>query len=114
MVGTNDHRDFEENQMNITNIQHAQTKQSEYFSRRDTPAAESPVGKTMAKVLAKYPGITFEEARERAQSLLTKAAASKHYYGPLVLSADALEKRQAASQAYWKARKESRAVPTTA
>jgi hypothetical protein len=36
MVGTNNHRDFEENQMNSTNIQHAQTKQSEWTTTEET------------------------------------------------------------------------------
>lgn len=58
----------------------------EYFERRDTPAAGSPVGALMVKVLAKNPGMSFEAARSQAHELQQRAAGSKAYRFPRVLS----------------------------
>ncbi len=45
-----------------------------YFEQPDTPAAGSPVGVLMLRVLAKNPGMCFEEARTQAKSLPQQAA----------------------------------------
>jgi hypothetical protein len=58
----------------------------EYFSRPETPAPGSPVGELMVRVLAKNPGMGFEEARAVADTLLDKAAGSRVYRLPRVLS----------------------------
>ena len=39
---------------------------SQYFEQRDTPMPGSPVGKTMAGILEKYPEWTFQQARAEA------------------------------------------------
>ena len=61
---------------------------SQYFERHDTPMADSPVGRTMAKILAKYPEMTFEEARAEAHVLLADAAKRRRYVAPEVLSVE--------------------------
>jgi hypothetical protein len=38
----------------------------EYFEQPDTPAAESPVGVLMVRIIAKNPGIDLEGARAEA------------------------------------------------
>jgi hypothetical protein len=68
---------------------------SQYFEQRDTPMAGSPVGKTMARILDKYPEMTFEEARAEAGALLADAAKRRRYVAPQVLSAE--EKAEAAA-----------------
>ena len=59
----------------------------QYLGRPDTPAAGSPVGQVMVKVLDKFPGIGFEDARVKAQELLNHAAKAKNYRLPRVRSA---------------------------
>jgi hypothetical protein len=59
---------------------------TEYFARPETPSAGSPVGALVFKVLAKNPGMSFEEARTEAKALLEKAAGSWVYRAPRVLS----------------------------
>jgi hypothetical protein len=66
----------------------------EYFARPETPAAGSPVGELMTRVLAKNPGMTFEEARAVAHALQQKAAGSKVYRFPRVLSPDEQERQR--------------------
>lgn len=58
----------------------------QYFERTDAPSPGSPVAFVMRKILAKFPGISFEDARIKAQSLLTIAAGKRRYVTPLVLS----------------------------
>jgi hypothetical protein len=58
----------------------------QYFERKDTPSPGSPVAFVMRKVLTKFPGISFEDARSKAQSLLTNAAGKRRYVTPVVLS----------------------------
>jgi len=41
----------------------------EYFAQPDTPAANSPVGVLMSKIIGENPGITFEDARAEATKL---------------------------------------------
>lgn len=57
-----------------------------YFERPKTPAAGSPVGALMLRVLAKNLGMGFEDARAQANSLLQRAAGKKVYRQPIVLS----------------------------
>jgi hypothetical protein len=66
----------------------------EYFSRLDTPSRNSPVGNTMVRIFAKYPGISFEDARAKAHELLNTAAKSRIYRGPVILSAEELAERK--------------------
>jgi hypothetical protein len=58
----------------------------DYFGRHDTPAAGSPVGLLMVKVIEKNPSVGFEEARKQANALLDKAATKKIYRIPTVYS----------------------------
>lgn len=74
---------------------------AEYFARTDTPAAESPCGRTMTKIVEKFPGIAFDDARAKAHELLSQAARAKHYVGPRVFSDDEMAARRAQlSQAF--------------
>jgi hypothetical protein len=59
---------------------------TEYFARPETPAPGSPVGALMVRVLTKNQGMNFEEARTEANALLDKAARSRVYRLPRVLS----------------------------
>jgi hypothetical protein len=54
----------------------------DYFAKPDTPAANSPVGAIMVKVLEKYPGMSFEDARVQANAMLDKAAGRFNYKRP--------------------------------
>ena len=58
----------------------------QYFARPDTPMAGSPVGVLMVRILAKNPGMEYENARSKAHSLLALAAKSKRYRTPRVYS----------------------------
>jgi hypothetical protein len=58
----------------------------DYFAEPDTPAASSPVGTLMVRILEKDAGIGFEAARTRANALLDRAAGKKVYRIPRVLS----------------------------
>jgi len=79
--------------MKLTREQ-SQDRLEEYFGQPDTPSRNSPVGNTMVRVLAKYPGISFEEARTKAHELLDTAAKARKYHGPVVLSAEELAKQK--------------------
>ena len=57
-----------------------------YFAQEHTPGENSPVGLLVVKVLAKNPGVTFEQARQEANTLLDKAAAGRVYRTPRVFS----------------------------
>lgn len=58
----------------------------QYFELTDTPTSGSPTGRIMAKVLAKNPGLTFDQARREARRLLDKAAGARVYRMPSPLS----------------------------
>ena len=66
-----------------------------YFALPDTPAAGSPVGMLMARILEKDHAIGFEAARAQANELLDRAAGKKVYRMPRVLS---VEEEQARSE----------------
>jgi len=72
---------------------------SQYFEQHDTPLADSPVGRTMAKILAKYPEMTFDAARAEAQVLLADAAKRRRYVAPVVLSVEEKAAQAAATKA---------------
>ena len=65
-----------------------------YFERPDTPAAGSPVGEVMQRIVAKMPGVSFEDARTHANALLDKAAKAKVYRFPRVYTPEEQEKRR--------------------
>jgi hypothetical protein len=48
----------------------------QYFAQSDTPAADSPVGVAMQRLLRKNPRLTFDEAREQAGGLSADDAAN--------------------------------------
>jgi hypothetical protein len=58
----------------------------EYFQLPHTPSKHSPVGFLMVNVLAKNPGMSFDDARTEANRLLDRAAGRKIYSMPRVLS----------------------------
>jgi len=61
----------------------------EYFAQPDTPAAKSPVGVLMVKIVGKNPGMSFDAARTEANlELLDQAAKARVYRFPKVLSPD--------------------------
>ena len=60
----------------------------DYFALPDTPAAGSPVGTLMVRILEKDAGIRFEAARTQANALLDRAAGKKVYRMPVVLSVE--------------------------
>ena len=72
---------------------------SQYFEQRDTPMADSPVGRTMAKILAKYPEMTFDAARADAGVLLAEAAKRRRYVAPAALSVEEKAAQAAATKA---------------
>jgi hypothetical protein len=59
-----------------------------YFARPDTPAATSPVGALVARIVEKNPTLSFDEARAEANALLDKAAGRWKYTLPRVMSAE--------------------------
>jgi hypothetical protein len=67
----------------------------EYFEQPDTPQRNSPVGLLIVRLLAKNPGMNFEQARQEAHVLLSKAAGARMYRTPTVYSADEQAKRRA-------------------
>jgi hypothetical protein len=69
----------------------------QYFSRTDTPAQDSPVGRLITRLVEKRPELSLEGAREQAHSLLAAAARRKNYRIPAVLSA---EQENRASEAF--------------
>lgn len=79
---------------------------AEYFARPDTPMPESPTALVMVKVLAKYPEMTFDDARVKANELLQVAAKRWRYVTPRVLS----EQEKADASASFAAFNRSRVV----
>jgi hypothetical protein len=51
-----------------------------YFEQSDTPAAGSPVGVMMVRVLAKNPSMSFEDALAQAKSLPRQAAGRNDHH----------------------------------
>jgi hypothetical protein len=78
-----------------TELMNTERTTQEYFARRDTPAAGSPVGVTMLRLLENSPGMGFEEARERAKVLLLECAGKRVYRAPRILSAEEHEIQKA-------------------
>jgi hypothetical protein len=70
-----------------------------YFAQTDTPAANSPIGKIMVKVLEKFPTLNFEQARAKANELQTEAAGKRKYVAPAVLTDEEQEARRKAVRA---------------
>jgi hypothetical protein len=66
-----------------------------YFARPETPAAGSPVGALVIRIMDKNPGMGFEEARSLANIMLDKAAGRKVYTVPRVYSPEEKKARQA-------------------
>jgi len=60
----------------------------DYFALPDTPAAGSPVGTLMVRIVEKDPAIGFEAARAQANALLDRAAGKKVYRMPRILSVE--------------------------
>jgi hypothetical protein len=90
---------------------------SQYFERYDSPMADSPVGRTMAKVLAKYPEWTFDAVRAEAHVLLADAAKRRRYVAPQVLSVEEKAAQAAATKArftQWKSQPAEEATATAA
>ncbi len=90
---------------------------SQYFEQRDTPMADSPVGRTMAKILAKYPEMTFDSARAEAHVLLADAAKRRRYVAPQVLSVEEKATAAAAAKArfaLWQPRRAEEPTATAA
>jgi hypothetical protein len=66
-----------------------------YFAGAGTPAMNSPTGRLMVAVLAKFPALSFEEARAKANALLQQAAGKRVYRFPIVLTDEEEEARKA-------------------
>jgi hypothetical protein len=77
---------------------------SQYFAKPDTPSANSPMGTIMVKVLEKYPGITFEDARAKAHCLILESAGKKRFNLPRVLSEAELAEQKERLKTAWKPR----------
>jgi|HubBroStandDraft_6_1064221.scaffolds.fasta_scaffold618714_2 hypothetical protein len=78
----------------------------QYFKQTDSPSADSPVGLVMHRVLVKFPGITFQAAREKAHQLLDDAAKRK-VFRVLVFSEAETAEKQIRLASYWKRRSET-------
>lgn len=83
----------------------------EYFALTHTPAAQSLIGRLMVTILAKFPGITFDDARTKANELQQQAAGKYRYVTPRVLSAQEQATKTEATRAYFA---ESRTARTAA
>src|SRR5262249_19769846 len=58
----------------------------EYFAQPDTPAPGSPLGVLITKLVDRFPGLTFEQARIKAHGMLDRSASRRIYRVPAVLS----------------------------
>jgi hypothetical protein len=76
----------------------------DYFARPETPAANSPVGTIMVKVLEKYPGMSFEDARAKANALMQESARKKRFNLPRILSEAELVEQKERLKTAWKPR----------
>lgn len=79
---------------------------AEYFSRPTSPAEHSPVGLLMAKILPKFPGISFDDARAKAKNLLIAATGKQRFLLPRVRSEQEEAKERARLEAYRKPKAE--------
>jgi len=79
-------------------------KLSDYFAKADTPAANSTVGTLMIKILEKYPGMSFEDARAKAHVLLWESAGKKRFNLPRVLSQTELAEQKERLKKAWEPR----------
>ena len=77
-----------------------------YLNRADPPATNGPLGVVLSRVVAKNPGIDFEDARAEARRLLDRAAAKKNYSLPRVLSAEERATKQARLKSVFRTIKE--------
>ena len=76
----------------------------EYFKQSDTPMEHSPVGELLVKILKKFPGMSFQDARVKAKDLLSQAAGKRFYGSPVVLSeVELAEQRLRLAKAFGKA-----------
>lgn len=78
----------------------------QYFARPDTPMAGSPVGKLVARILAKSPGTAADAARVEAHKLLNQAARRRRYVLPSVLTAEQQTAEAARGREYWAQRRQ--------
>jgi len=78
-----------------------------YFAQADTPGANSPIGKLMVKVLEKFPTLTFEQTRTKANELQTEAAGKRKYVAPAVLTDEEQATRRKALKARFQRSKPS-------
>jgi hypothetical protein len=76
----------------------------QHFSRTDTPSRFSPTGNTMLRILAKFPGLSFEDARVKANQLLNQAAGRRRYQAPSVVSPEERKERLERFKARFKSR----------
>ena len=67
-----------------------------------TPAANSPVGTLMVKVLEKYPGMSFEDARAKANALIQESAGRRTFVMPKVLSESEQAEQKERLKTAWK------------
>jgi len=74
----------------------------QYFERLETPAPSSPIGVLIARIVEKFPPLSFEDARTKAHGLLGKAAAARIYRMPAVRSPEQEEARKAQFAAFRK------------
>jgi hypothetical protein len=73
----------------------------QHFERPETPAAGSPVGVVMVKVLEKYPALSFEEARDKATDLIQESAGRRRFVNPRVLSEAELAEQKEHLKTVW-------------
>ena len=51
----------------------------DYFDQAATPSRNSPVGSLMRRILDESPDLTFEQAKQLAQTQLLKGSAKRNY-----------------------------------
>lgn len=67
---------------------------NEYFTLSDSPMKDSATGTLMQKIVKKFPGISFDDARAKANNLLETAASKRNYHMPAVLTDEEFEERR--------------------
>lgn len=77
----------------------------EHFARADTPATNSPVGLVMVKILKKYPALSFEDARTKANEMIQESAGRQNFALPRVFSELELAARKEHLRGFWANRK---------
>jgi hypothetical protein len=73
----------------------------EYFEQSGTPAANSPVGVIMVKVLEKYSTLSFDQARTKANLLIQESAGRRRFVLPRVLSESELAEQKERLKTAW-------------